>query len=221
MHLFLSTLQRDMLLAVRRRRELANPLVFFIMIVSLFPLGVSPDKALLSQIAPGVIWVTALLAMLMSMDTIFRSDYDDGSLEQLLLLPGPKVLLIGAKITAHWLTIGLPLVILAPIMALLLYFPAHAILSLMITLLISTPILSLLGAIGVALTLSLKSGGILSSLLILPFYIPVLIFSTMAINAAADNLPVSGYYALLGAFLIISVLFVPFAVVAALRVSYS
>jgi heme exporter protein B len=221
MHLFLSTLQRDMLLAVRRRRELANPLVFFIMIVSLFPLGVSPDKALLSQIAPGVIWVTALLAMLMSMDTIFRSDYDDGSLEQLLLLPGPKVLLIGAKITAHWLTIGLPLVILAPIMALLLYFPAHAILSLMITLLISTPILSLLGAIGVALTLSLKSGGILSSLLILPFYIPVLIFSTMAINAAADNLPVSGYYALLGAFLIISVLFVPFAVVAALKVSYS
>ena len=210
-----------MLLAVRRRRELANPLVFFIMIVSLFPLGVSPDKALLSQIAPGVIWVTALLAMLMSMDTIFRSDYDDGSLEQLLLLPGPKVLLIGAKITAHWLSIGLPLVILAPIMALLLYFPAHAILSLMITLLISTPILSLLGAIGVALTLSLKSGGILSSLLILPFYIPVLIFSTMAINAAADNLPVSGYYALLGAFLIISVLFVPFAVVAALRVSYS
>lgn len=221
MNLFLSTLQRDMLLAVRRRRELANPLVFFIMIVSLFPLGVSPDKALLSQIAPGVIWVTALLAMLMSMDTIFRSDYDDGSLEQLLLLPGPKVLLIGAKITAHWLTIGLPLVILAPIMALLLYFPAHAILSLVITLLISTPILSLLGAIGVALTLSLKSGGILSSLLILPFYIPVLIFSTMAINAAADNLPVSGYYALLGAFLIISVLFVPFAVVAALRVSYS
>jgi heme exporter protein B len=221
MHLFLSTLQRDMLLAVRRRRELANPLVFFIMIVSLFPLGVSPDKALLSQIAPGVIWVTALLAMLMSMDTIFRSDYDDGSLEQLLLLPGPKVLLIGAKITAHWLSIGLPLVILAPIMALLLYFPAHAILSLMITLLISTPILSLLGAIGVALTLSLKSGGILSSLLILPFYIPVLIFSTMAINAAADNLPVSGYYALLGAFLIISVLFVPFAVVAALKVSYS
>lgn len=221
MHLFLSTLQRDMLLAVRRRRELANPLVFFIMIVSLFPLGVSPDKALLSQIAPGVIWVTALLAMLMSMDTIFRSDYDDGSLEQLLLLPGPKVLLIGAKITAHWLTIGLPLVILAPIMALLLYFPAHAILSLVITLLISTPILSLLGAIGVALTLSLKSGGILSSLLILPFYIPVLIFSTMAINAAADNLPVSGYYALLGAFLIISVLFVPFAVVAALKVSYS
>jgi heme exporter protein B len=210
-----------MLLAVRRRRELANPLVFFIMIVSLFPLGVSPDKALLSQIAPGVIWVTALLAMLMSMDTIFRSDYDDGSLEQLLLLPGPKVLLIGAKITAHWLSIGLPLVILAPIMALLLYFPAHAILSLMITLLISTPILSLLGAIGVALTLSLKSGGILSSLLILPFYIPVLIFSTMAINAAADNLPVSGYYALLGAFLIISVLFVPFAVVAALKVSYS
>ena len=221
MHLFLSILKRDMLLAVRRRRELANPLVFFIMIVSLFPLGVSPEKALLTQIAPGVIWVTALLAMLMSMDTMFRSDYDDGSLEQLMLLPGPKIFLIGAKITAHWLSIGLPLVILAPVMALLLYFPTHAILSLVITLLISTPILSLLGAIGVALTLSLRSGGILSSLLILPFYIPVLIFSTMAINAAAENLPVSGYYALLGAFLIISVLLVPFAVVAALKVSFN
>ncbi|MEM7304551.1 MAG: heme exporter protein CcmB [Pseudomonadota bacterium] len=221
MHLFLSILRRDLLLAVRRRRELANPLVFFIIITSLFPLGVSPDKALLSQIAVGVIWVTALLAMLMSMDTMFRSDFEDGSLEQLLLLPGPKFFLIGAKITAHWISIGLPLVILAPVMALLLYFPANAIISLIITLLISTPILSLLGAIGVALTLSLKSGGILSSLLILPFYIPVLIFSTMAINAAADNLPVSGYYALLGAFLILSVLLVPFAVVAALKVSYS
>ena len=221
MHLFLSILRRDLMLAIRRRRELANPLVFFIIVVSLFPLGVSPDKALLSEIAPGVIWVTALLAMLMSMDTMFRSDYEDGSLEQLLLLPGPKVLLIGAKITAHWLSIGLPLVVLAPVIALLLYFPGHAIISLMVTLLISTPILSLLGAVGVALTLSLRSGGILSSLLILPFYIPVLIFSTMAINAAADNLPVSGYYALLGAFLIISILLIPFAVVAALRVSFS
>ena len=221
MHLFISILRRDLLLAVRRRRELANPLVFFIMIVSLFPLGVSPDKVLLSQIAPGVIWVTALLAMLMSMDTMFRSDYEDGSLEQLLLLPGPKIFLIGAKITAHWLSIGLPIVILAPVMALLLYFPAHAMISLVITLLISTPILSLLGAIGVALTLSLRSGGILSSLLILPFYIPVLIFSTMAISGAAENLPVSGYYALLGAFLIVSILLVPFAVVAALKVSYS
>ena len=170
------------MLAMRRRRELANPLVFFVIVVSLFPLGVSPDKDLLSQMAPGIIWVTALLATLMSMDAMFRSDYDDGSLEQLLLLPGPKVLLIGAKITAHWVSIGLPLVILAPVMSLLLYFPTHAIGSLVITLLISTPILSLLGSVGVALTLSLRSGGILSSLLILPFYIPVLIFSTMAIS---------------------------------------
>ena len=221
MHLYLSILYRDLLLAVRRRRELANPLVFFVIVVSLFPLGVSPERDVLSQLAPGVIWVTALLATLMSMDTMFRSDYDDGSLEQLLLMPGPKILLIGAKITAHWLSIGLPLVILAPIMSLLLYFPAHAIGSLMITLLISTPILSLLGAVGVALTLSLRSGGILSSLLILPFYIPVLIFSTMAINASAASLPVSGYYALLGAFLIMSVLLIPFAVVSALRVSYN
>ena len=221
MHLYLSVLYRDLLLAVRRRRELANPLVFFVIVVSLFPLGVSPERELLTQLAPGVIWVTALLATLMSMDAMFRSDYDDGSLEQLLLMPGPKILLIGAKITAHWISIGLPLVLLAPVMSLLLYFPPHAIGSLMITLIISTPILSLLGAVGVALTLSLRSGGILSSLLILPFYVPVLIFSTMAINASAANLPVSGYYALLGAFLIISILLIPFAVVSALRVSYN
>lgn len=200
---------------------MANPLVFFVIVVSLFPLGVSPEREVLSNLAPGVIWVTALLATLMSMDTMFRSDYDDGSLEQLLLMPGPKILLIGAKITAHWLSIGLPLVVLAPIMSLLLYFPAHAIGSLVITLLISTPILSLLGAVGVALTLSLRSGGILSSLLILPFYVPVLIFSTMAINASTAQLPVSGYYALLTAFLIVSILLIPFAVVSALRVSYN
>ncbi len=221
MRLYLSVLRRDLLLAIRRRREMANPLVFFVIVVSLFPLGVSPEREVLSNLAPGVIWVTALLATLMSMDTMFRSDYDDGSLEQLLLMPGPKILLIGAKITAHWLSIGLPLVVLAPIMSLLLYFPAHAIGSLVITLLISTPILSLLGAVGVALTLSLRSGGILSSLLILPFYVPVLIFSTMAINASTAQLPVSGYYALLTAFLIVSILLIPFAVVSALRVSYN
>ncbi|OUV63227.1 MAG: heme exporter protein CcmB [Gammaproteobacteria bacterium TMED119] len=221
MNIFLAVLQRDLKLALRRRREVANPLVFFIIVVSLFPLGVSPDRELLSEIAPGVIWVTALLASLMSMDAIFRSDYDDGSLEQLLLLPGSKVLLVLAKVTAHWISIGLPLIIIAPVMALLLYFPAHAIVSLMVTLLISTPILSLLGAVGVALTLSLRTGGILSSLLILPFYIPVLIFSTMAISAATSNLPVMGYYALLGAFLIMSLILVPFAVVAALKVSHN
>lgn len=219
MHLFLFILQRDLKLAIRNRRELANPLVFFIIVVSLFPLGVSPDRALLSEIAPGIIWVTALLATLMSMDSMFRSDYEDGTLEQLLLLPGSKVLLILAKILAHWLSVGVPLIILAPIMSLLLYMPEQTLPSLLITLIISTPILSLLGSLGVALTLSLKSGGILSSLLILPFYIPVLIFSTMAISAAADYLPVSGYYALLGALLIMSVLLIPFAVVAALKVS--
>jgi heme exporter protein B len=219
MHLFLFILQRDLKLAIRNRREMANPLVFFVIVVSLFPLGVSPDQELLSEIAPGIIWVTALLATLMSMDSMFRSDYEDGSLEQLLLLPGSKVLLIGAKILAHWLSVGVPLIIIAPVMSLLLYMPVETIPSLIITLIISTPILSLLGSLGVALTLSLKSGGILSSLLILPFYIPVLIFSTMAIAAAADYQPVSGYYALLGAFLIMSLILIPFAVVAALKVS--
>jgi heme exporter protein B len=221
MRLFLFIFKRDMLLAVRRRRELANPLVFFIMVVSMFPLGVTPDHAFLAELSAGVIWVTALLAALMSMDSMFRSDYDDGSLEQLLLMSGSKVVLIGAKIAAHWVSIGLPLVIIAPLMSFLLFLPSQALPSLIITLLISTPILSLLGAVGVALTLSLRGGGVLSSLLTLPFYVPVLIFSTMAINAAAVNQPVSGYYALLAAFLIVSILLVPFAVVAALRVSYN
>jgi len=221
MRLFLFIFKRDILLAIRRRRELANPLVFFIMVVSMFPLGVTPDHAFLAELSAGVIWVTALLAALMSMDNMFRSDYDDGSLEQLLLMPGSKVVLISAKIAAHWVSIGLPLVIIAPLMSFLLFLPAQALPSLIITLLISTPILSLLGAVGVALTLSLRGGGVLSSLLTLPFYVPVLIFSTMAINAAAVNQPVSGYYALLAAFLIISILLVPFAVVAALRVSYN
>lgn len=221
MNIFTTIFQRDMKLALRRRREVANPLVFFVVVVSLFPLGVSPDKELLAAMAPGVIWVTALLASLMSMDTIFRSDYEDGSLEQLLLLPGSKIMLVLAKITAHWVSIGLPLVVLAPIMSMVLYLPNHALPSLMITLLISTPILSLLGAVGVALTLSLRTGGILTSLLILPFYIPVLIFSTMAISASISNLPTLGYYALLGAFLIVSLLLVPYAVVAALKVSHN
>ncbi len=221
MRLFLFIFKRDMLLAIRRRRELANPLVFFIMVVSMFPLGVTPDHAFLAELSAGVIWVTALLAALMSMDSMFRSDYDDGSLEQLLLMPGSKVVLISAKIAAHWVSIGLPLVIIAPLMSFLLFLPPQALPSLIITLLISTPILSLLGAVGVALTLSLRGGGVLSSLLTLPFYVPVLIFSTMAINAAAVNQPVSGYYALLAAFLIVSILLVPFAVVAALRVSYN
>ncbi|MDG1250051.1 MAG: heme exporter protein CcmB [Gammaproteobacteria bacterium] len=221
MRLFLFIFKRDMLLAIRRRRELANPLVFFIMVVSMFPLGVTPDHAFLAELSAGVIWVTALLAALISMDSMFRSDYDDGSLEQLLLMPGSKVVLISAKIAAHWVSIGLPLVIIAPLMSFLLFLPPQALPSLIITLLISTPILSLLGAVGVALTLSLRGGGVLSSLLTLPFYVPVLIFSTMAINAAAVNQPVSGYYALLAAFLIVSILLVPFAVVAALRVSYN
>ena len=221
MRLFLFIFKRDMLLAIRRRRELANPLVFFIMVVSMFPLGVTPDHAFLAELSAGVIWVTALLAALISMDSMFRSDYGDGSLEQLLLMPGSKVVLISAKIAAHWVSIGLPLVIIAPLMSFLLFLPPQALPSLIITLLISTPILSLLGAVGVALTLSLRGGGVLSSLLTLPFYVPVLIFSTMAINAAAVNQPVSGYYALLAAFLIVSILLVPFAVVAALRVSYS
>ena len=208
-------------MALRRRRELANPLVFFVVVVSLFPLGVSPERAFLAEAAPGVVWVSALLATLLSMDAMFRSDFEDGSLEQLLLLPVPNVYVVAAKILAHWLSTGLPLILLAPVMAFLLHLPSEGLSTLVLTLLLGTPILSLLGAIGVALTLALRSGGVLLSLLVLPLYIPILIFATAAVNASIDGMAVSGFYALLGAGLILSALFAPFAVTSALKVSFN
>lgn len=218
MHAFIALLQRDLSLAIRHRGELINPLVFFLVVVSLFPLGVGPGPNLLGEIAPGVIWVAALLASLLSMERLFRSDFDDGSLEQILLSPEPLPLLVLAKVLAHWLTAGLPLVLMSPLLAMLLHLPSEALPALLASLLIGTPILSLLGAIGVALTVGLQRGGILLTLLILPLYIPVLIFATGAVSAAAGGFAYDGQLAILGAGLALALALSPLATAAALRI---
>jgi heme exporter protein B len=216
---FKLVLTRDLVIALRHKDDFLNPLLFFIIIVTLFPLGVGPDVSILSRIAPGIIWVAALLATLLSLDRLFKSDHLDGSLEQLLLSPQPLFILVLAKITAHWLITGLPLIIIAPLLAVLLQLDERSYSALFLTLLLGTPVLSLLGSIGVALTVGIKKGGVLLSLLVLPLYIPVLIFSTGAIDNAALGLPYSGQLAIIAALFFGSLTLAPFAVAAALKVS--
>ena len=216
---FVGVLKRDLKLGIRKQSELLNPVFFFVLVVSLFPLGVGPSPKILSVIAPGVIWVAALLATLLSMERLFRSDYDDGSLEQLILSPHPLPLLVMAKITAHWLITGLPLILVSPLLGVLLHLPGEAIRALPLTLLLGTPLLSLLGAIGVGLTVGLQRGGVLLTLLVLPLYIPALIFGSSAISAASIGLPFNGQLALLGAMLAVALTLAPFAVAAGLRIS--
>lgn len=218
---FYLLLRRDLLVANRHRGELANPLLFFIIVVSLFPLGVSPDPDILSTLAPGVIWVVALLATLLSLDRVFRSDFEDGSLELLVLSPYPLSLLVLAKVLAHWLGTGLPLLVLAPLLGVLLAMPGAALETLVYTLLLGTPILSLVGAIGTGLTVGLQRGSGLLSLLILPLYVPVLIFGANAVDAAASGLAVTGQLYLLAALLVLALTLAPVAPAAALRISLS
>ncbi len=217
----LTVIQRDLLIAFRRRSELMNPILFYVIVVTLFPLGVSPDVEFLSKLAPGVVWVAALLAALISMESIFRQDFDDGSIEQLFLSQHPPTLLIFGKVIAHWLITGLPMLAIVPLMALLLYIPNQAIPTLFATVLLGTPTLSLIGAIGVALTAGLRGGGVLSGLLVLPLYIPVLIFASGAVTASVEGLEVSGLLALLGAGLILALILAPIAISASLKISMS
>ncbi len=212
-------LMRDLRIAYRHRAELANPLIFFLILVSLFPLAIGPDPATLGRLAPAVLWVGALLATLLSLDGLFRSDFDDGALEQLLLSPHPAALLTAARILAHWLTTGLPLLLLAPLLALMLHLPQAALPVLLYSLLLGTPTLSLVGAIGIALTVGLRRGGMLLSLLVLPLYIPVLIAATSAVTAAASGLPYAGQLYFLAALLVLSLTLSPLATSAALRIS--
>ena len=216
---FALIVKRDLMIAFRHRDDIINPLLFFVIVVSLFPLGVGPESTTLSRIAPGIIWVAALLATLLSLDRLFKSDYADGSLEQMLLSPHPVFILVIAKIFAHWLLTGLPLILIAPLLAVLLHLNESSYGALMLTLLLGTPVLSLLGAIGVALTVGIKKGGVLLSLLVLPLYIPVLIFATSAIDTAAMNLPYNGQLAIIAAIFFASLTLAPFAVSAALKVS--
>lgn len=218
---FLFLLRRDLLLALRNRAEYAMPLLFFVLVTTLFPLALGALPELLARIAPGIVWVGALLAALLSLDSIFRSDFDDGSLEQILLSAHPVALLVLAKVCAHWLVSGLPLLLIAPLLAQMLGLAAGAQSTLLLTILIGTPVLSLIGAIGVALTVGLRKGGIILSLLVLPLYIPVLIFAASAVDNAAMGFDVSSQIYMLLAFLLLSISLSPWATAAALRMSAS
>lgn len=210
---------RDLTLAMRRRADVLTTLFFFIIVVSLFPLGVSPEMAALREIAPGVIWVAALLASMLSLGRLFADDFQDGTLEQMLLLPQPLSVLVLGKVFAHWLVSGVPLVLLSPLLGMQLGLDGDAIVLLMLTLLLGTPVLSLIGSVGAALTLGVRGGGVLVSLLVLPLYIPVLIFGTGAVDAAISGMEFDGHLSLLGAFLVLAVLSTPMATAAALRIS--
>ena len=199
--IFWHIIKRELQIAMRKQAEILNPLWFFLIVITLFPLVIGPDPELLSRIAPGVAWVAALLSALLSFERLFRDDYIDGSLEQLMLTSQPLVLTALAKVLAHWLLTGLPLILLSPIAALLLSLEIPIWWALVLTLLLGTPVLSCLGAIGVALTVGLRKGGVLLSLLVVPLFIPVLIFSASVLDAAGLSLPYNGQLAILGAIL--------------------
>jgi len=212
-------LRRQLVLAVRRPVEIGNPLVFFAIVITLFPLGLGPAPELLAGLAPGVLWITALLSNLLTADAVFRGDYEDGSLEQLVLSRQPLYLAVLAYACAHWLVTGLLLAAVSPLFALMLNLPLAGLGVLVISLLLGTAVLSLLGCIGAALTVGLKRGGTLISLLILPFYIPVLIFGAGAVRAAVDGLPVGPYLAILGAMMSLAIALAPLGIAAGLRIS--
>ncbi|HBR98654.1 MAG TPA: heme exporter protein CcmB [Gammaproteobacteria bacterium] len=221
MNTFIALLKRDLLIAYRNRSEVLNPLMFFVLVTMLFPLGIGPSPNLLQNIAPGVVWVAALLSALLSLDSLFRSDYDDGSLEQLVLSPRPLAIIVVARVLAHWVMSALPLLLLSPIMATALNLPVKALGTLLATLVLGTPVLSFIGAIGVALTLGLKRSGMLLALLVIPLYIPILIFGAGAVDIAAAGLPVTGQIYILAALLILSATLAPMAIAAALKMSVS
>jgi heme exporter protein B len=217
---FLAVLRRDLLIGLRHRSELFNPLVFFFIVVTMFVLALGPYADTLKQVAPAVIWVAALLASTLSLDMLFHSDLDDGSLEQFLLSPHPLIIIVTAKIMAHWLLTAAPLIVAALFLGLMVYLPQSAIVPLLLTLLLGTPVLSLVGAVLGALTVGLRGSGILLTLLILPLYIPVLIFSVATVDNAAKGLAITGELYFLGAMLVLSVTLAPFATASSLRVRF-
>lgn len=216
---FRATLQRDLLLALRRRSDFMNPLAFFLIVCSLFPLGVGPNPQQLALLAPGILWVVALLACLLATDTMLRHDFDDGSLEQMILSPVPLYLQVMAKTLAHWLLSGFPLTLLSPLLALLLQMPTAGIPALLASMALGTVTLSFIGAIGAGLTVGLRKGGLLLSLIILPLYIPVLIFGVSSVQAAVDGFTYVGLLAILAALLMLALTLAPLAIAAAVRIS--
>lgn len=214
-----AVLRRDLRLAARQGGDWLNPLSFFVMVITLFPLAINTTPSKLAAMAGGVVWIAALLSVLLSMDSLFRQDYDDGSLEQLVLSPSPLPVVVLAKVMAHWLQTGACLTLLSPVTALLLNLPAEAMGTLFLTLLLGTPTLSLISSIGAALTVSLRRGGVLVPLLSLPLHIPVIIFATAAVQASMAGLPAVGYLAILAAFLVLALTLAPLAVAASLRLA--
>ena len=219
MNALIAVIRRDLLLVMRRKSEVLTILFFFMIVTSLFPLGIGADTALLRKIAPGVIWVAALLSTMLGLQRLFASDFADGTLEQMALSPTPLGLLVGGKITAHWLVCGLPLVLLAPVIGIQFDLDTSTLGVLILALLIGTPILSLIGAIGAALTLGVRGGGVLLSLLVLPLYIPVLIFGAGAVYAQSVGLDTTGHFSVLGALLALSLFFAPWATTAAVKIA--
>jgi heme exporter protein B len=216
---FSEYLRRDLLLAYRRRGEAASPLVFFIMVSTLIPLGISPESARLADIAPGIIWVMALLATLLSTDGLFASDYQDGSLEQLLISPQMLAIPVLGKITAHWMVTGLPLTLASPLLGVMLSLPEEGYVPMLVSLALGTGCLSLIGAVGAALTVSLRKGGLLLSLLVMPLYMPVIIFGSATVQSAIDGFAWSGPLAILGAMLAAAIALCPLATAGALRLT--
>jgi heme exporter protein B len=215
----LLVVRRDLMLAMRRRADVLTTLFFFVLVVSLFPLGVGPEPDMLRKMAGGVVWVAALLASMLSLNRMFSADYLDGTLEQMMLAPHSLSVLVLGKILAHWMSSGLPLVLIAPVLGLQFDMPVQGLGMLMLALLLGTPILSMVGAIGAALTLGLRGGGVLVSLLVLPLCVPVLIFGTGAVEAVSSGMSASSNLALLGAFLLLALVSTPFVAAQALKIS--
>ena len=213
-------LKRDLLLALRRRSEIFTVLFFFVVVISLFPLGVGTDDETLKQIAPGVVWIAALLASTLALDRLFAADYEDGTLEKIVLAPSSLSVSVFAKILAHWLLTGLPLVFISPMVGLFYHLPMNSVWVMMFVLLLGTPVLSMLGAIAAALTLGLRGGGVLVSLLVLPLYIPVLVYGAGAISTSmVEGVSIEPYVLLLGAFSMLAIVFSPWVTAAALKIS--
>lgn len=214
-------LVKEFISAFRHKQELMNPLVFFAIIIALFPLGVDPSPDFLGSASVGLVWVAALLSTMLSLDRLFQADFDDGSLEQLVLSAHPLYLLLLVKSFVHWLLIALPLILMSPLLALMLHLSPDQLPILLLTLVMGTPVITLIGGIGAALTVSLRSGGVLVSLLVLPLTIPVLIFATGTVQASIDGLPVGGHLAILGIMLALAITLAPFASSAAIKMSVS
>lgn len=217
--LFAAQCRRDLRLSLRRRGDVAQPILFAIMVITLFTLATSADPKKMAELAPGIIWVAILLSSLLSLDSIYRSDFDDGSLEQMLMSPAPLSLLLAARILVHWISTALPLVILTPLFAQMLFLPADLLAPLMVSLMVGTPLISLIGAVIAALTVGIRHSGMLLALLALPLYVPVLVFGAGSVVAASQGLAWLGAISLLAAGLVIAIVLAPVAAASAIKIS--